>query len=348
MSGRRKAISTEMGYSTPDRIIVRGHDLPGELLGRIHLGDMAFLELMGRMPSSQESILFNALAVTLVEHGLTPSALAARLTYTGAPESIQAAVAAGLSGLGSVFVGTTEGSARLLQEAIPDARHPPSDLPAVAARIVAEWHARKGVIPGIGHPLHKPVDPRTPRLFALAAENGFDGPYIALMNRSPRRPHGCTARSCRSTPPARSAPAAPSSAFRGAPAAVSAFLHGRSGWWGISWRRCAALSPANCGRGLRMRRANMHWRVATATEAPPSAHPASAAPAWLIRGPERCRDPLAGARACRNCGKRAGELKCLVVRACDARRAVQARSATDLPRAALRLIVPAAKLPNVC
>jgi len=96
MSSGRKAIVTDMGYSTPDRIIVRGHDLPGELLGRIHLGDMAFLEMMGRMPSNRESVLFNALAVTLVEHGLTPSALAARLTYTGAPESIQAAVAAEL------------------------------------------------------------------------------------------------------------------------------------------------------------------------------------------------------------------------------------------------------------
>ncbi|WP_370305100.1 citryl-CoA lyase [Sinimarinibacterium flocculans] len=183
MSGRRKAIVTDMGYSTPDRIVVRGHDLPGELLGRIHLGDMAFLELMGRMPSHRESVLFNALAVTLVEHGLTPSALAARLTYSGAPESIQAAVAAGLNGLGSVFVGTTEGSARLLQEAIPDARHPPPDLPAVAAGIVADWRARGAAIPGIGHPLHKPIDPRTPRLFALAAENGFDGPYIALMKQ---------------------------------------------------------------------------------------------------------------------------------------------------------------------
>ncbi|MDT0496177.1 citryl-CoA lyase [Algiphilus sp. W345] len=181
MSRKRRAIVTEMGYSTPDRIVVRGHDLPGELLGRINLGDMAFLEMMGRMPTSGESVLFNALAVTLVEHGLTPSALSARLTFTGAPESIQAAVAAGLSGLGSVFVGTTEDSARLLQEAIPDPHRPPGDLRALAARIVADWHRRGALIPGIGHPLHKPIDPRTPRLFALAAENGFDGPYIALM-----------------------------------------------------------------------------------------------------------------------------------------------------------------------
>lgn len=181
MSRKRRAIVTEMGYSTPDRIVVRGHDLPGELLGRINLGDMAFLEMMGRMPTSGESVLFNALAVTLVEHGLTPSALSARLTFTGAPESIQAAVAAGLSGLGSVFVGTTEDSARLMQEAIPDPHQPPGDLRALAARIVSDWHRRGALIPGIGHPLHKPIDPRTPRLFALATENGFDGPYIALM-----------------------------------------------------------------------------------------------------------------------------------------------------------------------
>ncbi len=182
MSSKRKPIRTAMGYSTPDRIVVRGFDLPGELLGRINLGDMAFLEMMARIPTPQESVLFNALAVTLVEHGLTPSALAARLTYAGAPESIQGAVAAGLGGLGTVFVGTTEGSAKLLQEAIPDPKNP-GDLDAMARKIVADWHARKAILPGLGHPLHKPIDPRAPRLFAIAREQGFDGPYIALLER---------------------------------------------------------------------------------------------------------------------------------------------------------------------
>lgn len=181
-SDKRKPIRTDMGFSTPDRIVVRGRDLPGELLGKINLGDMAFLEMMARVPTPQESVLFNALAVTLVEHGLTPSALAARLTFTGAPEAMQGAVAAGLAGLGTVFVGTTEGSAKLLQAAIPD-RNNPGDLDALARDIVADWHGRKAIIPGIGHPLHKPIDPRTPRLFAIAAENGFDGPYIALMKK---------------------------------------------------------------------------------------------------------------------------------------------------------------------
>ena len=96
--------------------MVRGKDLPGEILGKVSFGDMAFLEITGRLPNEKESRLFNAMAVTLVEHGVTPSALAARLTFLGAPEAMQAAVAAGLSGLGSVFVGSMEGVAKMLSE----------------------------------------------------------------------------------------------------------------------------------------------------------------------------------------------------------------------------------------
>src|SRR4030088_1973829 len=95
MSSRpRKKLKSDLGSSTPDRIVVRGHDLAEELIGKVSLGDMAFLELKGRLPTKQESIVFNALAVTLVEHGMTPSAIAARLTYLGAPEAGQGAGAA--------------------------------------------------------------------------------------------------------------------------------------------------------------------------------------------------------------------------------------------------------------
>src|SRR5690348_15202537 len=117
-----KRLRSDLAWSTPDRIVVRGMDLPGEILGRLNFGDMAFLELTGRVPSAQESKLFNALVVTLVEHGVTPSALVARLTYLGAPEALQGAVAAGLLGLGSVFVGSMEGVARILGDAVANGK----------------------------------------------------------------------------------------------------------------------------------------------------------------------------------------------------------------------------------
>jgi citrate synthase len=169
----RKPIRSELAWSTPDRIVVRGRDLPGEILGKLNLGDMAFLELTGRTPDERESILFNALVVTLVEHGITPSALAARLTYLGAPEAMQAAVAAGLCGLGSVFVGSTEGVARLLSSSFPSN----SSIEEIARKIASENKR----IPGLGHPIHKPVDPRTVRLFEIGRETGFYGKHCELM-----------------------------------------------------------------------------------------------------------------------------------------------------------------------
>jgi citrate synthase len=169
-----------MGSSTSDTITVRGHNLVDDLIGKVSLGDMAFLELKGRLPSREESTVFNALVVTLVEHGMTPSAIAARLTYFGAPESLQGAVAAGLLGIGDRFGGSVEEAARTLQEALGEAGSS-SDMGQLARQIVAVHKERKRPIAGLGHPIHKPIDPRTPRLFAIAADNGFSGRFVELM-----------------------------------------------------------------------------------------------------------------------------------------------------------------------
>ncbi len=183
---KRKPLRSDIAWSTHDRIGVMGHDLVNDLIGRINLGDMGFLGITGRLPDARESKMFNALLVTLVEHGIVPSTLATRMTWAGAPESLQAAVAAGLLGLGTVFVGSTEGAAKMLKAALPrpDAK---VSLAVLANKIVADFHASGRTLPGVGHPIHKPVDPRVPRLFAIARANGFGGNYIRLMQRVQRR-----------------------------------------------------------------------------------------------------------------------------------------------------------------
>ena len=181
MARKQKSIRTDIGWSDASSITLFGKDFPNEILGHLNLGDMGFLELTGRFPNPNESSMFNAMVVTLVEHGITPSALVARMTYLGAPESLQGAVAAGLNGLGTVFVGSIEGAAKLLYETMPS-KEPQQDLQALAVKVVDSYKSRAAIVPGIGHPFHKPIDPRTPRLKQIAVETGFDGPYLKLMD----------------------------------------------------------------------------------------------------------------------------------------------------------------------
>jgi citrate synthase len=180
MAREARELRSDISYSLPDHTSIKGLDLSKEIIGKIDLGDMAFLMLKDRLPNTQESVVFNAILVTLVDHGITPSSLATRLTYLGAPEALQGAVAAGLLGLGSRFVGTIGDSARMLQEALKG-RPQDVDLDELATSIVSSHIRRKSPIPGLGHPVHKPVDPRTVRLFEIADQNGFSGRYVRLM-----------------------------------------------------------------------------------------------------------------------------------------------------------------------
>lgn len=183
MTKERKSLRSDTGWSDATRIRVQGLDLMNDIMGKLDLGQFAFLEIQGRLPTPAEAAVFNAMLCTLVEHGMTPMAIATRLTYLGAPESLQGAVAAGLLGVGSTFAGTAEGAARILQEALSGdaARATDAELPMLAESIVKRLRETRQPIPGIGHNLHKPVDPRAPRLFEIAAEHGFSGRYVKLM-----------------------------------------------------------------------------------------------------------------------------------------------------------------------
>jgi citrate synthase len=178
-------LRTEVGGSTADSITVRGLDVAADVMGEMSFSEVAWLLAAGRAPSTDELALFNAVLVSLAEHGLTPTALAARLTYTGAPESLQGAVAAGLLGAGSVFLGPVEDTARFLSElleSIPeDRRTDHGALADAAAAGVKDALAEGRLIPGLGHPTHKVTDPRTPRLYQLAENHGLLGPHLRLL-----------------------------------------------------------------------------------------------------------------------------------------------------------------------
>jgi citrate synthase len=164
------SFETSVGTSDADSITVMGRDLAEELLGRATFTELAFLLVRRRPPTAAETRLLDAVLISLADHGLTPTVLAARLTHTGAPESLQGAIAAGLLGAGSVFLGVVEDTVRFLDE-IGD------DVDGAVAREIEAGRR----IPGLGHPVHKVQDPRTPKIYEIAAETGLTGTYLAKL-----------------------------------------------------------------------------------------------------------------------------------------------------------------------
>jgi citrate synthase len=164
------SFETSVGTSDADSITVMGRDLARELMCNTTLSELAFLVVQRRMPTPEETRLFDAVLVSLADHGLTPTVLAARLTHTGAPESLQGAVAAGLLGAGSVFLGVVEDTVRFLDAAGDDVEG------AVARELEADRR-----IPGLGHPIHKREDPRTPRIYEIAEETGLTGSHLTRL-----------------------------------------------------------------------------------------------------------------------------------------------------------------------
>lgn len=175
---------TSLGTSEGTTITLLGQDLATDLMGNVGFGELAYWLLTLERPTPQQTRLFEAVLLGLADHGYTPTAIAARLTYLSAPDSIQGALAAGLLGGGSRFLGVTEDTGRFLGEVLAglDARpHDEAGWDEVAQAAVRRQREAGRFVPGLGHPVHKDGDPRTPRLIRIAHEEGLYGDHLALF-----------------------------------------------------------------------------------------------------------------------------------------------------------------------
>lgn len=190
MAKAKVALTTRIAVSDERSITIRGKDLVEELIGKVTYTEMVFFLIKGRLPDRREVRLLDACLVTLMEHGLTPSAIVARLIADNVPSEAQVAMAAGLLAVGNVFVGTIEGCAAILQAGVAEG----GDPAAYAGRVVQDHRARGTPLPGFGHRLHKPDDPRAMRLIAIGEEAGCAGGYIALLKELGRALDAATGR----------------------------------------------------------------------------------------------------------------------------------------------------------
>jgi citrate synthase len=176
---------TGIGTSDATSIHLLGHDLARELLGHVGFGELALWLATQQRPTPQQVRVFEAVLVSLADHGFTPTAIAARLTLYSAPDALQGAMAAGLLGGGSRFLGVTEDTGRFLAGVLATVEDhlPASDeqWDALARRAISEQRAAGRFVPGLGHPVHKTTDPRTTVIIEIAEREGLRGPHLRLF-----------------------------------------------------------------------------------------------------------------------------------------------------------------------
>lgn len=186
MIGKSTDATTAISTADADSITVRGRDLTGDLMGRLSFSQYFFLLCTGREPGPVETEFLDLLLVAIAEHGLVPTNQVARMTLAAGPESLQGAVAAGILGCGSVILGTTEACGAYLEKARRAVEEGGED--ALKA-MVRDIRASGDRIPGFGHPVHKPLDPRAERILDLAEERGAAGAHVALARQTREAVH---------------------------------------------------------------------------------------------------------------------------------------------------------------
>ncbi len=179
IGGEPDRATTEIAQAYPDRVEVRGRDLTGELMGHVGFTEYVHLLLTGREPTDDQRYFLDLLLVSIAEHGMMPTSVAARMTLAADPNALQGAVAAGILGAGPVVLGTAEECARVLDDARSRVANG-ADPAVVAAEIARETREAGERLPGFGHPVHWPVDPRAERILELADERGVSGENVAF------------------------------------------------------------------------------------------------------------------------------------------------------------------------
>jgi len=162
----------------PNMVAVRGYRID-ELMGRISFGEMAYLILKGELPTPEVGKLVDAMLVSSVDHGATPpSALAARTVASGGAP-LTTAIAGGIMTINRHHGGAIEECMRVLLSLVAFKREKGYDASTAAREKAAEFKAKGIRVSGYGHRIHSD-DPRTRRLFELAAEAGVAGEYIEM------------------------------------------------------------------------------------------------------------------------------------------------------------------------
>lgn len=173
--GQVRGNTSICGYDA-DNILIRGRNLVTDIMGHMSFTELLLLQALGKPPTPLQVRIVDAVLVTIMEHGLVPSAVVTRLTHYGAPESFQGAVAAGLLGVGDRYAGTASECGAVLERIVAAA-----DQHTQAVEEVRHYRSIRRPVPGFGHPIHQALDPRVERLLEIVRDAGAEGTYMDAM-----------------------------------------------------------------------------------------------------------------------------------------------------------------------
>ncbi len=160
----------------PGKIRVRGYDIT-DIMEKLSYAETVYLILKGELPGKAEAALMNAILVSSIDHGASPPSVLGTRTVMSGGNSLNAAIAGGVLVIGDTHGGAIEQSARIMQEWVK--KHDGESADDIAGKLVDWLRDTKKRMPGFGHRLHK-VDPRTKKLFDIAARHGYSGEHIDL------------------------------------------------------------------------------------------------------------------------------------------------------------------------
>lgn len=162
----------------PNKILLRGYRLD-ELIGRISYGEAIYLALKGELPEGNEGKVIEAILVSVIDHGGSPPSTLAARTIASTGAELSAAVAGGILAISQYHGGAIEECMNVLSEGVHYQRQQSTSPEEAANWVVKKFHDRGARIHGFGHRLHT-RDPRTIRLFELAATWGIAGDFVAM------------------------------------------------------------------------------------------------------------------------------------------------------------------------
>lgn len=145
---------------------IRGYKVT-DLIDKVSFTDAIWLELKGELPKEKERAMLDAILISTIDNGLGPPSVTNARNSASAGNPMQAAVAAGVLGVGESHGGAIEECARLLQMGL------------TAEKLVEKVIGFGDRIPGYGHKVYT-TDPRASQIFAKAKKLGFYGEHCKL------------------------------------------------------------------------------------------------------------------------------------------------------------------------